>query len=157
MQLSHEDLGLRFLFPAFVFGKMYRVRKDSIVLHPSTYNPKETSGNKVVYGSAYYLNEEPYLVKIIDSAHSCFYNHEFSMQFKVKTNIYPISFNNIEELDKLKYIEHEAIQGVAYFGNCKHKHITNRIRSNKPGARFRILNGCNNIYTDVLKQYYLKE
>jgi hypothetical protein len=157
LQLSHEDLNLKFLFPAFIYGKMFRVHMDSVVMHPSTYKPKETYGNKVVYGSAFYCSEEPYLVKVLDSAHSCFYNHELSMQFKQVTNIYPIQFNSIADLDVLKYTESEPIQGVAYFGNYKHKRIYRRMQKNVPSARYRITNGCNKVYVDVLKQLYLKE
>lgn len=150
----HRELNLPLEFVAFGItqGRMYHHfrNKGVFILPPDVKRPH---GNRVVYGSIYILHDFDYYIRILDAYHMCSLsslhrNHDFDTHHRVISDITPIHFDTLDELERLLYRESELVKAHTYFGNLKHPKIKQRLKSKKHSNR---------IYDGVCKQSFLEQ
>lgn len=100
-------------------------------------------GNEVVYGAVYSLQDFDFHIRNLDSYHQCSKsylgrNHINDIHIREKVLYTPIRFDNVDELERLKYWESKSYKVYAYFGNSKHPKIKQRLNKT---ASYRIVDG----------------
>lgn len=146
-------LPLTFIQYAYVEGKMYKGNNNSTFIITSGTN---RWGNNVVLGGIFLLGDFQYYVGILDALHSCSLstlrlNHNNDMHHRQIVDATVISFNNLDDLGRSKYKEHEVVQVHAYLGNTNHPKISSKVFQEK--HPYRIIDGVDK---NSFKQLYLE-
>ena len=116
---------LEFITFAHINANLYRnIRNDGVI----NIIGHKHRGNGVVYGALYYLPDFDFHIRTLDaflgsSLSLLRKNHLLDPQHRVVVHCTPISFSSIDELERLKYLEHSLIDAHAYIGNLKHPKI----------------------------------
>lgn len=144
-------LPLHFISFAITDGQMYTThgKVDSFVakgLRPH--------GNSVVYGGLYVLEDYHFHIRTLDAMYLCSksalgQNHSLDTRHRIIDKCTLISFNTLDELNRLQYKELDTIPVEMYVGNTNHPDLTKRILRRHP-YNHRIVNG-------VHEKYFLQE
>lgn len=117
---------MQFVCFAHIKGKMYRhYRNQGTFILP-------TEKSVVSYGAIFYMVDFDYYSRILDAYHSCSLsglgrNHTRDLHHRIETDVTPIRFSSIEQLERLMYEETEPTHVHAYVGNPNHPKINNRL------------------------------
>lgn len=128
---------------------MYRFGEDvSIVRGVGSH------GNNVIYGCVYILKDDFFHFRTVDSFFNCSLsslgrNHSLDINHRLQVEVTPISFDSIDEFERLMYKEMQPIRVEAYFGNLQHHTIQKRVNRTQK-FNYRIKDG-------VFKQPFLKQ
>lgn len=139
-------LPLEFITFAFIKGKMYKhFRNDGTFVLQN----QGRWGNDVVYGGLFLLKDFDFYIRILDAYHTCSLstlqrNHTLDLHHRIITQATPISFQSIDELERLKYRERNCIDVQTYLGNSNHPKITQRLRNKS--MSYRIKDGINKLH-----------
>lgn len=135
-------LPMEFICFAIADGRMY-----TYYLKRGTFNVKglRAYGNDKLYGAVYSLKDPYFHLRTLDAMHNCSKsalgrNHALDMEHRVLSKVNPILFDNLGELDRLKYRELEEISVEMYVGNLNHPKINSRIQQIEHN-NFRVTNG----------------
>ncbi len=112
-------------------------------------------GNNVIYGAIYSLRDAPFYIRILDAYQLCSLatlkrNHINDMHHRIQVGAVPISFDSIDELERVKYKEREGVVVQTYVGNPNHPKINQRL--NKTNS-YRVIDGMD----DHIKQFIREE
>lgn len=150
-----RELGVPLEFVSFAItkGQMYShyAKRSTFVLRGG-----KVWGNSVVYGVLFHLRDSDFYLRLLDSYHACsmsslYKNHVLDLHHRLYDFVTPISFNNVDELERLMYKEREEVKAMFYVGNPKHNNITRRLHRRNS---YRVLDGImpqqyNEIYKEV--------
>lgn len=149
---KRDELRIPMTFIGFAIaeGHLFNFTYDKFIVQG-----RNEHGNSVVYGAIYLLHDEYYHIRTLDALHNCSLsalgvNHKLDMNHRIASSVIPISFNTLDELDRLKYQEHKSVPVYMYVANSKHPKIHQRINI-KRGNRYRILSGIDK--ESFLSQY----
>lgn len=137
------NLPVTFITYGFVEGKMYKHYRNDGTFHLP--RAGKAWGNGVVYGAVFALAHYDFYIRLLDSYHQCSLsalraNHSKDVHHRLITDVTPISFSSVDELERLKYTEREPIRAHVYTGNPNHPKIHNRL--SHPGKpRYRLVDG----------------
>lgn len=139
---KRDDLKLPMTFVCFALlkGSLYRFPHTALnVTH------KKPFGNSVVYGAVYIVHDAFFHIRTLDAYHLCTKdalgeNHKFDHAHRVSGKVSPIMFKNLQELDRLIYVEDAPIDVQYYVANPKHPTTAERVRR-RNGANYRIYHG----------------
>ena len=126
-------LPLHFVTFAHIEAQMYtNVRNDGVI----NIIQERTWGNNVTYGAVFLLDDFDYHIRTLDAHHLCSLsslrrNHVLDTQHRVELHATPISFDTIDDLERLLYEEREPVLVQAYIGNLNHPRIHRRIKSTR--------------------------
>lgn len=114
-------------------------------------NEKRRYGSNVVYGALFLLGNFEFYIRQLDAFHACSLsslgvNHKLDMHHRVVSNVTQISFNTVEEFERLMYVEKEVFPCHMYLGNPKHPKIKQRLNKHHSN---RILDG---VHKEPFKQ-----
>jgi hypothetical protein len=150
--IREMKLPLRFVTFAYTEGKLYsHFRQNSTFILP-TGNTKAW-GNRLVYGAVFMLDDFEFYVRTLDSYHACSLsairtNHQNDIMHRLRVPCVPISFNNLDDLGRLKYSERQQHECFTYFGNPNHRKIRQRL---VPNPSYRLIDGVDK---ESFKQLY---
>lgn len=102
-------------------------------------------GNNKVYGAVYVLQDDYYHIRTLDSHYLCSMsvlhrNHALDLSHRIESEVIPITFDSLQELDRLLYNELEPIKVEMYVANLNHPKIKKRIEQKK-SRNYRVVNG----------------
>lgn len=145
------NIPLTFITFAHIEGKMFTHFRDT-----STFvlNDKRRWGNNTAYGALYSLQDFHYYINTLDAYMLCsmttlFKNHIKDVHHRKEVEATPISFDNIDELERLKYRERESVQAYAYVGNSNHPKINQRLTKTNS---YRVIDGIDPHFKGIIRE-----
>lgn len=145
-KLRELKIPMTFVCFGYVEGMLFRHyahNQSTFVLAEHRYK----SGNTVVYGALYHLNDAFHYARILDALMRCSLssmslNHPLDLHHRIIADITPITFDTLEEFDLLLYKESdESVKAYTYVANPIHPEIEYRMKKVKYKRTFRISNG----------------
>lgn len=141
------NLPLEFITFALVEAKMYKhYRSQTSFILP---NPIGTS-----YGALFLLKDPFFYLRVLDAYHSCSLdvlrkNHTLDLHHRITISATPITFDSIDDWERLKYLEHEPIKAQTFIGNLTHPKINQRlVKSNS----YRIKDGVDKHIQSLIRE-----
>lgn len=138
---THSKIPLEFISFAKTEGSMYWHNRnvDTFVL-----TERRRYANNYVYGAIFLITHFEFYIRQIDSYQACslsalHVNHNRDLHHRVVRDVVPISFDTVDEFERVLYRERESIKCHMYVGNLKHPKIAKRLASQK--RSYRIIDG----------------
>lgn len=145
---------LEFVAFAFTEGQLYTHHRNTDTFVMPRKDGRQRWGNDVVYGGLFLLNDFMFYSRLLDAYHVCslstlLKNHNLDVHHRVKREVTPIHFADLDSFSRLKYVEVEPLNVTMYVGNQNHPKINQRLY--KQGNPHRIVNGVD---AEHYKQLY---
>lgn len=119
-------------------AKMYKAKGhsnyDDVFIAKDTLNTSK--GNKVVYGSLFLCSYWEVYRNVLDAYYGCSLsnlgvNHDRDYSHRVTEKITPISFETLDDLVHLNYMEKKEVLCECYLGNPNHPDIAKKVNNPK--------------------------
>lgn len=147
-QSKLKDLRIPATFVCFgyvegMLFKHYQHNQSSFLLLESGFN----WGNSVVYGALYHINDYNYYIRQLDGYMRCSLssissNHKLDLHHRCSTEMTPIQFDTLDELDMLLYTETDEKFNVdVYVANLQHPDIKSKFGKRSYRYTNRLTNG----------------
>lgn len=111
-------------------------------------------GNTVVYGALFAISDFNYYISLLDAYHQCSMsnfglNHPKDIHHREIRKITPITFDTIDELERIKYRENVPIDAHVYFGNVNHPKINQRLNKT---VSYRVVDGIDKHFIQLYRE-----